>query len=52
MRVEILEEFLAPSGTPGMFANSKKNIFKLRRLFMAFRNSRKILTTFKKFWSV
>ena len=50
--VEILEKYITPLGSPGVFVISMKNIFKLRRLFMASRNSRKLLSIFRKSWNV
>ena len=50
--IEILEKYLAPSGRPGVFLNSLKSILELGGLCIAFRNSRKILSIFRKSWTV
>ena len=52
MLVEILEKYLATSGSPGVFVNTSKNILKLLELSMAFRDSRKIGSNLWKSWSV
>ena len=50
--VEILEKYLATSGSPGVFVNTSKIILKLWRFIKACRNSRKIFNNFRKSWSV